>query len=798
MRYFAFISYNYRDRACAEWLQRRLESYRVPRHLAGVAGAPKDLPRRLMPVFRDRDELAASSDLSKQVSDALAESRYLIVLCSPNSAQSRWVNEEVLSFKRCGRAAHIRCVIPDGVDSETWAPDACFCPALRFLPGEDGELSDRPAAEPLAADLRAGQDGRGDGLLKLVAGILGVGFDALKQRELRRRRKRTAIAAALSVLVAVAVVVAGWQWQGSRTAQRHAQARALVNEAANLSAGQPALATHLLLAAHALLPDADRTKVASQVSALMRQGVMYAISDGKRGGVYVSGPNDVAFIARPDQPGELWRLNDAQVTVLDGEIESLSFSPDAQQRYALVRMADRGLVLLNSVDAAPVLGGGVRSIALGTQRLVVDYSDGREAELRRLSDLAVLARLPADLQSFRFSDDPQQRYLLAGDAGAFDIGSRRLQLFSADDGRLISDLAAPYDWLDIAEYGRFVGSDATLLAVRYTELPQPQMDEAGAIEAEKTWRFFRTTDGASVFDVEGEATEVLFGSDHVIVTNSDGPPTLRAATDGRELAELQLDSRRLTFDRVWFDPGDAYFLATYRADPRIGEYPAQLWRVRDRRVIAAFDSDVDAVRFARSGGRDYVFARATAGRSEVYRIDDSHWRSMVRDVFFAPGYRVESFAGRSSEWVWTDGKRVTLDRRVSGAAFSDDPVATLAVLRSLGQDGKSRTELWRAGGRPALLLDAGTGVVAQHFDLQASRLLLHYASGRVALIDVDWLQAQADAVNRESPAGVAEVDIASSEALFCARPWLSGLVDSATVTSYLGGMSSRICPAGEP
>ena len=93
---------------------------------------------------------------------------------------------------------------------------------------------------------------------------------------------------------------------------------------------------------------------------------------------------------------------------------------------------------------------------------------------------------------------------------------------------------------------------------------------------------------------------------------------------------------------------------------------------------------------------------------------------------------------------------------------------------------------------------AGTGVVAQHFDLQASRLLLHYASGRVALIDVDWLQAQADAVNRESPAGVAEVDIASSEALFCARPWLSGLVDSATVTSYLGGMSSRICPAGEP
>jgi hypothetical protein len=56
----------------------------------------------------------------------------------------------------------------------------------------DGELTDEPA-EPIAADARPHGDGKINAKIKLIAGMLGVGFDALKQRELQRLKKRKAI-----------------------------------------------------------------------------------------------------------------------------------------------------------------------------------------------------------------------------------------------------------------------------------------------------------------------------------------------------------------------------------------------------------------------------------------------------------------------------------------------------------------------------------------------------------------------------------------------------------------------------
>ena len=59
-------------------------------------------------------------------------------------------------------------------------------------------------SEPIAADLRDNKDGRLRAFLKIVAGILGVDFDALYQREKRRKRKRAlALAAAAAVLGAI-------------------------------------------------------------------------------------------------------------------------------------------------------------------------------------------------------------------------------------------------------------------------------------------------------------------------------------------------------------------------------------------------------------------------------------------------------------------------------------------------------------------------------------------------------------------------------------------------------------------
>ena len=86
MRYRAFISYSHADQAWARWLIRRLETYRVPALLVGKPGAHGPIPARLGAFFRDRDELTASSDLGATIREALSESEFLIVVCSPAAA----------------------------------------------------------------------------------------------------------------------------------------------------------------------------------------------------------------------------------------------------------------------------------------------------------------------------------------------------------------------------------------------------------------------------------------------------------------------------------------------------------------------------------------------------------------------------------------------------------------------------------------------------------------------------------------------------------------------------------------
>jgi hypothetical protein len=95
-RYGAFISYRHTDpdRQWAKWQHSKLETYRVPKRLV-ASGAPGRVGR----VFRDEEELSASADLTQRIDEALAGARLLIVVCSPRTPESRWVNEEVKRFQ---------------------------------------------------------------------------------------------------------------------------------------------------------------------------------------------------------------------------------------------------------------------------------------------------------------------------------------------------------------------------------------------------------------------------------------------------------------------------------------------------------------------------------------------------------------------------------------------------------------------------------------------------------------------------------------------------------------------------
>ncbi|HVF70347.1 MAG TPA: toll/interleukin-1 receptor domain-containing protein [Chthoniobacterales bacterium] len=207
-RYWAFISYSHADAKWGDWLHTALETYRVPARLVRNARPAGAVPRRVFPVFRDREELASSASLGENIQNALRLSRALVVICSPRAAASRWVNEEIKLYKSMGREDRVFCLIVDG---EPYAkPDSglleCFPKAVLLRLDDKGELSSEPA-EPIAADAREGKDGKRNALLKLIAGIVGVSFDELRQRERQRQLRQRIRVAALAVAVTAVVTV---------------------------------------------------------------------------------------------------------------------------------------------------------------------------------------------------------------------------------------------------------------------------------------------------------------------------------------------------------------------------------------------------------------------------------------------------------------------------------------------------------------------------------------------------------------------------------------------------------------
>ena len=212
-RYWAFISYSHRDEAFCSWLHRALEGYKTPPSLIGQKSwrGGYAIPKKLYPVFRDREELAAGASLNDALTSALHSARYLIVICSPNSAKSHWVNEEVRYFESLGREKYILPIILDGEPNDPEGKRECFPPALRA------------PKEPIAADAREGKDGKEAALMKLRAGLLGVRLEDLVNRELQRQERdarRNMLIAVFMLLLAMLALAGGWlAWKEKKEAE---------------------------------------------------------------------------------------------------------------------------------------------------------------------------------------------------------------------------------------------------------------------------------------------------------------------------------------------------------------------------------------------------------------------------------------------------------------------------------------------------------------------------------------------------------------------------------------------------
>lgn len=228
MRYRAFISYSHADARWAAWLHRSLEGYRLPSRLRGGTGEHGALPDRLVPIFRDRDDLSSAGQLGPQIEAALADSEALVVVCSPNAARSPFVDSEILAYKRLGRGDRIYAFIVDGEPNAGGARE-CFPAALRYELDADAGISSTPA-NPIAADARAGKDGKSLARLKLLAGLFGLPLDTLRQREAHRRHVRMVLVTSLAVVVMLVTSFLAIQAIAARKAaeRRQKQAEALV------------------------------------------------------------------------------------------------------------------------------------------------------------------------------------------------------------------------------------------------------------------------------------------------------------------------------------------------------------------------------------------------------------------------------------------------------------------------------------------------------------------------------------------------------------------------------------------
>ena len=152
-KYWAFLSYSHRDKKWGDWLHKALETYRLPRRLIGKESRDGKVPQRVYPIFRDREELPVSADLGTNINEALRESRYLIVICSPHAAQSRWVGQEIMSLKKLDRDDRILALIVDGEPNASEGKagfkvdDECFHEAMRY--------QNRARRHPFTAEGRA-------------------------------------------------------------------------------------------------------------------------------------------------------------------------------------------------------------------------------------------------------------------------------------------------------------------------------------------------------------------------------------------------------------------------------------------------------------------------------------------------------------------------------------------------------------------------------------------------------------------------------------------------------------------
>ncbi|MDL2313559.1 TIR domain-containing protein [Desulfovibrio sp. OttesenSCG-928-C14] len=633
MRYDAFISYCHGglDGLVAEQLHRLLESYRVPPAIAKKTGK-----KRIRRVFRDRDELPTSADLSGSIEEALRESEFLILICSKRTCRSRWVLREVERFTELGGRDRIITVLIDG------EPEESFPPQVRWRE-KDGR---REEVEPLAADLRAPGPKQSLKLLRreklrILAPMLGCAYDDLRQRG-RERAFRSALAGALAALLLALGFSAYSSTQLMRINEQmrmklYNQSFVLAEYSAEaLKRGDPVSAALLALEGLPKNPEKPERPLVSAAEMALANAI----------GAYEYRETFVPhrFVDLPAKPGYA------------------ALSPDEAHLAVLLR--DHTLLLLDpedgstllSLDAAVGHGRGVVFPAPGV--MVYAGKDGLTAlsipkgEILWQKEVAHGLALSADSSTIAASCEGRILFLDAASGAEKTAWNTR-----GRSSYLASRLYPPlYDCLELSE-------DGSLLAVNFTD---------GALYA------FRAEDGSETLLAGGAArASCAFDADYLGCAWLALPPGAAYAAQGEESHMALFDRKNLA--RAWEQSRDSKLAAlsldgglafaqggrlfTQQPGRRRGAtlalFPEPILALKEKngRILAGLEDGRIALRPLYSEDTDPA---APAGAAARVVMDDASYSGALRSGILALGERFAVAGGAASEQLrilkWNERK----------------------------------------------------------------------------------------------------------------------------------------------
>jgi hypothetical protein len=214
-KYSGFISYRHSDRqsAIARALQRGLSRYAKPFWRI-----------RAVRLFLDETNLSANPDLFGRIIEALDSSQNFLLMASPESASSRWVEKELAHWLARRQQKGLIIILTDGIlswdesvghfnRSETTALPASL---LEHFDTEPLYVDLRWAKAP-ASDLIADNPRFSDALATISAALRNVDKDDIAGEHLKSRRLfRSSVATIVTLLIGLSIGLAYAMFQAKK------------------------------------------------------------------------------------------------------------------------------------------------------------------------------------------------------------------------------------------------------------------------------------------------------------------------------------------------------------------------------------------------------------------------------------------------------------------------------------------------------------------------------------------------------------------------------------------------------